>query len=516
MMKYLIFLLFPLSLFASENITGNLIINSTFENNNANGWTASGNGQVISDCCGSSYDYEFGDAGSIEQSFGLTSDSVTQQMLNNGITLNSSVLVQNGECAVAGCWGGSGDADSFTIRLRILDANSNVLSESSQTRYDTTSINGSDFVNSVSYSGVESNIGNIKISGTDSNAPAYLGAGNIDNVVVRLTYDDTVLTAIQTTQLNTTVEEIQQTLFLPKEIMPEFETLFIEEITLQPFEEPEIIKIYKELFIEEISTKEISTGIINVFEEPKFIEAVETTELPAENLYEEIKTTEIEITEQPIQETAGTENAELPEQGEGRVAEEPRTEEQEKVEEASVGVESQPEESNVVEQVNTTETRTAETDIESNENTESDTVEVADDQNINENQNEETVSESAAENNINVSVDKVIDKIDKLSISLDKKLAMTSTIIAKAMTQNNKAIDSYSEVNNNLYNEQRVMDGGNYGQTRSYTDTRNIYAKNQNFSNGFKNKVSESYKRIDEAVKNRIIAEEHLRSIRGF
>ena len=109
-MKYLVllFICFPFSLFAEQ--TGNLVINGTFENNNSNNWTTSGNVQVIGDCCGSNYDLEFGNNGSIEQSFNLTSDTITQPMLNNGITLNSSVQVQNGECSVAGCWGGQGGA----------------------------------------------------------------------------------------------------------------------------------------------------------------------------------------------------------------------------------------------------------------------------------------------------------------------------------------------------------------------------------------------------------------------
>ena len=43
-------------------------------------------------------------------------------MLDNGITLNSTIEVQNGECAVAGCWGGQGNADTFTNQLTIKDS----------------------------------------------------------------------------------------------------------------------------------------------------------------------------------------------------------------------------------------------------------------------------------------------------------------------------------------------------------------------------------------------------------
>ena len=48
--------------------------------------------------------------GYISQQFDLTSNSITTDMLDNGITLNSTIEVQNGECGVSGCWGGTGAA----------------------------------------------------------------------------------------------------------------------------------------------------------------------------------------------------------------------------------------------------------------------------------------------------------------------------------------------------------------------------------------------------------------------
>ena len=116
MNKILYSLLFLSTIISAEELTtNNLITNGTFEGGNSSGWTTTGDVTVLNDCCGSSYDLEFGDSGSIEQSFTLTSDSINQGMLDNGITLNSSVQVQNGECGVAQCWGGSGPADTFTI-----------------------------------------------------------------------------------------------------------------------------------------------------------------------------------------------------------------------------------------------------------------------------------------------------------------------------------------------------------------------------------------------------------------
>ena len=147
---------------AYADVTGNLITNGTFDNGST-GWTTSGDVQVIGDCCPGGHDLEFGDSGSTEQTFDLIDTHITQPMLDNGITLNSSVEVQNGECGVQGCWGGSGPADSFTIRLQIRDENSNVLATTTQERYNVTGINGENFTDSVTYTGIGSNIGNIYI-----------------------------------------------------------------------------------------------------------------------------------------------------------------------------------------------------------------------------------------------------------------------------------------------------------------------------------------------------------------
>ncbi len=42
-------------------------------------------------------DLQFGDSGSINQNFNLSSDTITQNMLDNGITLDSTTVVQNCE-----------------------------------------------------------------------------------------------------------------------------------------------------------------------------------------------------------------------------------------------------------------------------------------------------------------------------------------------------------------------------------------------------------------------------------
>ena len=294
-MKYLIPLLFPLTVLADSQITGNLVTNGTFEGGNSNGWTTTGEVMVLNDCCGSNYDLEFGASGSIEQSFNLITDTITQPMLNNGITLNSSVQVQNGECGVAQCWGGQGPADTFTIRLQIKDSNDNVLATTTQERTNVTGINGKDFTDSVSYTQSGSNRGNIFISGSDGNGfIGGLGGPNLDNIEVTMTYDDTVLTATESAIIATAFEEIEQVLSTEIETV---EFTPIEEVTFEVYEEPEIVlELFQEIKIEELAKEEINTGIVNIFFEP--LETMEITyEEPTtiEEISTEVESYEAEI-----------------------------------------------------------------------------------------------------------------------------------------------------------------------------------------------------------------------------
>ena len=441
-------LIIPIVGLSEVKVTDNLIKNNNFEQGNSNSWTTSGDVQVLGDCCElnnipSNYDLEFGDAGSIEQDFNLTSDTITQPMLDNGITLNSSVEVQNGEGGEGG-WINKGGADTFTIRLQIKDENQNILSTTTQIRQTTTDIYGQNFTDSVSYTGIGSNIGNIHISGIDENAPDILGGANIDNVSVTMTYDDTVLSVQQTQEIAQIFEEIE-------EVFTQEEFTQIQELV---FEEIYIESVQEEVFVETIQEMPELTL------EEQFVE--ETIVLSPVIMEEEIMEAPVEMVEETVVEESTMESVV-----------EPEMEVEESVEVAEEVFEEMIAEAPIEQETTIQETEEISNEEETVEETEGNTEVVE--------SNTDVVAEEGEVDNESGSVEtqltieditiKVADKIK----TTEGQLKAVSLIVAKVMSNNNK-IDSYSQVNAEIFKQPVIMDrniDSYFSQT--YVDVRNIY-----------------------------------------
>ena len=390
---------------AEEITTDNLLTNGNFETGNTNGWTTSGNTAVVGDCCelnnvNSNYDLEFGDSGSISQSVNLTTNTITQNMLDNGITLNQVTEVQNGECNVSGCWGGQGAADSFTINLNIKDSSGNVLATMTSTRTDVTGINGANFTDTLIYTGANSNVANTVISATDANAPASLGGPNVDNISLTMTYNNVVLQV-----------ETQQAL-------REFEeTIIFERETIQFKEEVELFKEEVQLFTEEIQT----IAALPMPEEEKVMEIV-----TAVMVFEE--KTETKVTKAEIK-TVVEEKEEKPEMIATQIIEE--AEEETPVIQEEKQVEKKAE--------NKTEEKKEETKVATKTET-------------------ETPKKNIQKKNISTNFDKVMAKVDASVKDVSKNLIVKNIIITDAMVGEVSLADY---VNQEFYKPKDIYLGNN-------------------------------------------------------
>ena len=280
---------------AEEITTGNLLpngtnnsssyqsVDTTIPNITTNGFNTSGGirdwGQEI----------ETTGTGSINYTGNLT-DHATQQQLDNGITLNSTTIVQNCEWQGSNwqCGQARAGQDSFTTTVKILDENGNTLAIVNQTRNNDAGYgnNAFKYEDSVSYTGAGSNQFYWEWEGVDEGSYVDLGGPNLLGAKLTMTYDDKVIE-------QETIEEIQ-------EVLDEFKEWEDE------YKEPEL----KEMKYEEIKLEELFPVVL--LEEEEFFEVIETNK-ELEEEFEEVEVLKVfggpEIVEEPEEEDTSSKPA---------------------------------------------------------------------------------------------------------------------------------------------------------------------------------------------------------------
>ena len=184
----------------------------------------------------------------------LTNTDRTQDMLDNGITLNNYIDIANCDNEAGNCEGDSGDTDSHTVTIKLKDSSGAVLSTTTQTRTIVTGFQGNcngypssssggvsaacgQYNDKVIYNNTGSNKVDWSWSGTDNNTgTASKGGPNLLGAKLTLPYDNTILDD----NTSDALEDIEETLEdLQTEVFEDMEEFYFEEDTFTFDEEPQ-------------------------------------------------------------------------------------------------------------------------------------------------------------------------------------------------------------------------------------------------------------------------------------
>jgi len=253
---------------AEEITTGNLLPNagdgvdwgsSSTEQINPGGSGYVSNGTVVNGftitCptsqsnCGYKYsvggDFEVtGTATVTVDDIALTNTDRTQDMLDNGITLNNYIDIANCDHEAGNCEGDSGATDSHTITIKVKDSSGTVQSTTTQTRTDIAGFKGNcngypssssagvsaacgQYNDTVIFNNTGANNVDWAWSGTDNNTgSASKGGPNLLGAKLTMTYDNTVIS----TEASTALDDIEETLEdLQEEVFEDMEEFYFEE-----------------------------------------------------------------------------------------------------------------------------------------------------------------------------------------------------------------------------------------------------------------------------------------------
>ena len=174
----------------------------------------------------------------------LTNNTRTQEMLDNGITLNSYIDIANCDHEAGNCEGDTGNTDSHTVTIELKDSTGTVLSTMTQTRVDIDGFKGNcngyptsssagvsadcgQYNDQVIYNNPGSNKADWSWSGTDNNTgSASRGGPNLLGAKLTMTYDDTVLNQDASDSLDQVQDDLGN---LDEQVFDDVQEFFFEE-----------------------------------------------------------------------------------------------------------------------------------------------------------------------------------------------------------------------------------------------------------------------------------------------
>ena len=419
----------------------------------------------------------------------LTNNSITQEMLDNGITLNSYIDVANCDHEAGNCEGDTGNTDSHTVIIELKDSSGVVLSTTTQTRtdidgfqgncngYPTSSSGGQtadcgQYNDQVIYNNHGSNNVDWSWTGTDNNTGSGIRGGpNLLGAKLTMTYDNTVIDNevveeigevfddledvfeyIEFEQVQEMFEEMVLFFDEPPEMEEEFEEMSFEPVLMlieeMPMEE-EIVMEAQTIMEEEIIEEEPKLIFLgSAPEEEEIVE--ETTEIITSFLPPPTTKEEEMIEEEEMVEEESMIEEEMVEEEPTKMAEAPKEEVKEEEEFIEEETEEMVEESN--EEEVKEEKPTSETPKKSNVSTKKLTKQ----KNIQ--------SKEAIKNNLV----KIMDKIDKDIKDISKNLQIKNIIKLDAMASDQASLEVYNVPfykSENIYLDQLQMQ-----------DLRQVYA----------------------------------------
>jgi len=335
-------------------------------------------------------------------------------------------------------------------------------------------------------------------------------SADVRDPYITLTYDNTPPVQLSDTQV-TELKTVNETVYNVAEDIDSYEYIPEQEFTFEITEQPIIeISMVEEFNFESQAIEELNAGVVDVFQEILYDNQATFEEIPTE-----IKVEEVFIeTRESFNETKVEEFAEeiISEEITAEAPVEEATSEPMEQTESNVS-ESKTETTVASEEVNETIGERETTDSGSRDGG-VETV-IAREETLEGRDTE--VEEGRVEGNTRVStqtisIESIEKKVNETLKRVDQRLVATSLMIAKAM-ESNISLDNYSRTNNNIFNNQLNIDGGNYNDQREYVDLRDIYAKNQSvYNDSMAQRQTNIQKNIDEVIRT----QEHLRRIRGY